>query len=375
MSERAEIITVLGADGRPLEMAIGQAENRAERFVSKLDGFKNAIAGAFVTGAVLNMGRAVTALADQVSEASAAAGMTTDQWQAMGAAARDAGVDDDKLLASLSRLRDMQGKLIQGDKAAAAAFQNMGLKLDEVAKADTATLLEMIAKKIKDSGDNAVILSQAMDLLGAKAAPKLMEALRRLGSEGFQKMISDAKEAGQVLDSAVIQSLKDAEDEIARWKRSVVTHFGEALGAINIFFRALKKSHEQGGFFQSGKTMKDFYQEAADEYFNYETAQPAPRVPPRPSGMRVLQSQGSPQISLASEETPMERIVKNAFKAADNGFSRTAIGGQFSGAGASPMLSIQQRHLTTAERMARSLDNILKTLQRPPDLPPASWGP
>ena len=375
MVERAEIRTDLTGNVTPLANAIAIGEQRAGKFAATLGSFKGMIAGAFTVGAVVNLGRSVFALADQISEAAAITGLTTDQFQALTAATRDNGVEDEKVIVALSRLRDLQGQLANGNKAAAATFERLGLDLEKVSRSSTAQVLEMIGRKAFEAGGDNKTLSDIMDVLGAKSAPRMMAALQELGEKGFGGMIKSAREAGQVMDEAVIGQLKDAEDQWSRLWRKIVIVTGQTIGGLQVL-------HEKGKRIDFLGTPKTPEQRAAEEQeiLNKVFGAPENIRRPRDEQLKIIAdrtrevTEATKEMNEAIEETAeVQRDPRTP--ASSTGFSRQSIGGSITGSGDIILSSIGQRQLTTQERMARTLENIQRTLQEPPELPPATFAP
>lgn len=202
-------------------------EGGAQSLQQQLAGVGRRIAAGFTVGALVSTGRQVIALGSQLSDLATQTGLSTDQFQAFGFAVRDAGGTEEQLVAIMARLRDAQAKVIDGSKREIELFRRLGMSQKEVIRADAAGILEGYARGFSKAGTTGEAFGAALELVGARNAPKMTEALQVLAKDGFEGLAKAARDAGQMMDAELIQRLDTLDDKLGRTKRRVMIFFGD----------------------------------------------------------------------------------------------------------------------------------------------------
>lgn len=221
----AKVKARMDLNGKPFERGVESAEARVKKMRKGMGDLKKAILGAFAVGAIAKFARATAQYGSMVSDIASQAGISTDAMQAFEVAAINAGAQINQVRNAFAYLRDSQAKALTGDIAMIDAFNRLGISIDHVANMNMQDLFEAVARAAKETGDFSAIV----ELLGKRNAPRLEEALTKLADQGFQRMIDSAREAGQILDEDMIQSLDRAEDAIQRLQRSLYIFTGNAV--------------------------------------------------------------------------------------------------------------------------------------------------
>ena len=176
-----------------------------------------AIGISLAPAALIAYGRSVVNLAGQITDLAAAAGVNTTAFQALSLHFMDSGVSMEEMSKAFVRLRKATQEAVEGNKTAQASFAALGL---DPAKLQTHALerqLEFLAVSINNATDKNKAFNAALDILGAKGAPKLMAALKELGVQGFDAIA--AKSAKWQLTPAQLKSFDDLGDKLAYiWK-------------------------------------------------------------------------------------------------------------------------------------------------------------
>ena len=78
-------------------------------------------------------------------------------------------------------------------------------------------MLEAVGKALVNAEGDTRAYGAALDLLGTRNAPKLMEVMKRLGTDGFDMISSKAKAAGQVMSEELAQDMDATADALERF--------------------------------------------------------------------------------------------------------------------------------------------------------------
>lgn len=229
----AEIRVKAKLDGSEMKTGLAQLGTDAKSFASdQIGSIKSAIAGAFTIGSVVAFGQSLLELGGQISATASALGVSTDALQGLNAAAQANGSSAETLSASLSKLKDKQGEVINGNKAAVESFQRLGISAEDVAGLDLEQLFERVAKETANADNETSAFNATIDILG-KGAGELNQTLKQVGADGLQSIIDQAKDAGQVMDEKLIQRLDDLGDTLDSAALRVKVFGAEAVSAID----------------------------------------------------------------------------------------------------------------------------------------------
>jgi len=190
------------------------------------------IGAAFSVGAVIQLGREAVELGSKISDLSVQTGLSIQQFQAMSLAVRDAGAEEDRLLQVMAKLRDSQAQVIAGNKASIDSWARIGVAQGDVIRSSPAELLETVAKKFAAAGTDGAAFGAVLDIVGARNAPQLTEALQRLARDGYDGLARSAEAAGQVVSASAAMQLDAFGDMAARARRATVGAVGEIVAPL-----------------------------------------------------------------------------------------------------------------------------------------------
>ena len=193
---RAVIKGRVDMDGKGAEVALTKSQQGAVRFKNKMKQVGAAIGAAFAIGIIVRFAKEITDLGSKLSDMATAAGIGTDEFQALSLAARDAGASEDQLTNSLSRLKVAQGRVIEGDVTMEKAFKSLRIPIEDVVKMSLPELFKAVADGLTKANNGAQEFNATAQILGVRNTPKLLEALNRLSEEGFEGLTTAAIEAG-----------------------------------------------------------------------------------------------------------------------------------------------------------------------------------
>lgn len=152
-----------------------------------------------------------------------------EELQVLTYAAREAGASNEQMANLLVRAQKSANDAARGLSTAKDAFAQLGINAETFIDLAPERKLEVLGRAIVKAEGDTRAYGAALDLLGTRNAPKLMEVLQRLGSEGFEQMAEDAKKAGQLMEADVARSMDNAADTIERFKTKATNMFADQL--------------------------------------------------------------------------------------------------------------------------------------------------
>lgn len=216
--------------------ATGTAFRSAEQKMKAFSGMAKGAMGALGVGVgVAGIASAIKGAIDYggaVSDAAVATQTGVESLQVFRYAATQAGAKVEQMDKALISLNNSGVEAANGSATATRAFDSLGIKVSEFNKLPTEKKFELIAQQVAGAKDQNIAMSDAMDIMGSKNAPKLMAVLQSLGKDGFGAMEAGARSAGQVMDEELAARLDAAGDSIDRFKTGATIKIGTALSAI-----------------------------------------------------------------------------------------------------------------------------------------------
>lgn len=210
--------------------------NRAERAFGGLNRALGLFGVALSAGTFVKLGADALRMADRLSDASKALGLSTTQLQSLQFAARTAGTDLGSLDSALDGLARRLGDAAAGSEEALRPFAALGVKVRDAegnARKLDAVLPE-VAAKILNLGNETDRVAAATDLFG-KQGVRLVPLLGELAG-GWGEVEGAARKAGQVMSEETVQALGDAADEIELFQNKITIAVGGILGDLRRLF-------------------------------------------------------------------------------------------------------------------------------------------
>ena len=225
---------------------------------------------AIIGAAFVAAGRTLGNFASQIRHTSDNLEIHAETLQAINAEALKYGMSLSDLDKGLARLRQSQGKVIDGDKMYIDAVKSLNINLEEFKNANTDKALELLAKGYASTKDRAAAFSAVSDLMG-RSAKKATKFLKAMAEEGLAGIEQAARDTGHVLDDELITKLELFGTRMERLGLRMKV-FGANLG--NDVYTGLDVlSDYLGGIWAKGGGMADIF-EKIDSKLNPPT--PAP---------------------------------------------------------------------------------------------------
>ena len=210
----AKLTAELGMDGKGFTKGTKKAGKEVKTFSDKLGGLKTAMAGAFSVGVITAFTKSAIAAGSEIFHMAEQVGLSAEQFQVLSHTVERAGGKKQQLVNILNRLRDAQGRVIQGDKRMIEMFEFLGISMKTVEESTVFETLEHVARAATEANFEGAEFSALTQILGMRDAPRLKEALQRLATDGFGKLREETKSAVGLLANDTVKALADAEDAI-----------------------------------------------------------------------------------------------------------------------------------------------------------------
>lgn len=229
MSNNIKVSVILNAIADTKGFQVVNQELRAIEMASKrmkptLDVMKNSFAG--VSGVLVAAGAGLAGLvmqaidsASQINDLSKATGISAESIQVLGHAATLNGTNIEEMSKAMVLLQTNALDAAKGNQVLIEKFSRLGISATDFAKLAPDQQIERFGRAVAGAKNHQEALAVAMDLVGAKNAPKLMQAFKALGEEGLDKFAQSARAAGVVMDNDVIDNLDEAGDRIETFKK------------------------------------------------------------------------------------------------------------------------------------------------------------
>ena len=163
---------------------------------------------AVTLGSMVAFEKSLFSGAANLQHAADAARVGVEEFQVLGYLARHSGSDIDALTRSLDRMQLNIEKASTGDKGMQRYFRELGISIEAIEHLSPERQFEMIGQAVTRASDPTQAWAAAVEILGVRTAPRLMEALKRLGAEGFDAVADKARASGQVMDKEAAELLQ-----------------------------------------------------------------------------------------------------------------------------------------------------------------------
>ena len=203
--------------------------------------------------------------AAELKHSADAARVSSESFQVLNNLAKSTGVDINLLTRGLDTMEKKIADAAAGVKSAQEPFEKLGLNVKDLQTLAPEKQFEALARAVNNANDPTVAFRSAVEILGAKSAPKLLEALKQLGEQGFDELAKKEKAAGLIMSDAVITRLDEIEKHLGmsatqskNYFGTIIAQtfsFGNSVTAVNVkidmlktSLNSLKKLNEESGY-------------------------------------------------------------------------------------------------------------------------------
>lgn len=218
---RANSITV--REMRKVERQVQSSSMAIERQMSSIGaGLKAGLAGA-LAGAAAAFGVAIkSAISDaaKIGDVADKIGITTDELQGLSYGAVQADLGFDELSDNLTRFSRLLGEAQKGQGDLLALLEANGYSRAAVQAMSLSDALKVVADLTRNARTEQDQLQVTAAAFGGRAGAAMIEFLRT-GSEGLRQFGEGAKDAGAIIDEALIKKAQDIDDRWAALMQSL----------------------------------------------------------------------------------------------------------------------------------------------------------
>lgn len=218
-----------------------RAIRSAEGNITRLGRTTRNIAGALGVGvslsAITRLTQSAIEYGSALTDAAAATRMGVEEYQVLKFAAQEAGAGMDKVTNAAARIQKATNDARNGLTTYARAFTALNINVEEFQRLSPDRQLEQLGRAMVRSEDQAVAYASVLDIIGSRNAPRLMEVLQRLGSEGFDEVTRAARASGEIMEEFTAKRLDAAADSIESLKTKVTILAGETISWWSVLFQ------------------------------------------------------------------------------------------------------------------------------------------
>ncbi|MDP2136369.1 MAG: hypothetical protein Q8J74_00810, partial [Candidatus Didemnitutus sp.] len=173
--------------------------------------------------------------AGQVKDAAEALGLSTTVYQTLRLQMRDAGLDEARLTMAISSQTQSLAAARDATSAAAKAYRDLGLSAAQVELLPIEERLITVARAFANAKDKTAAYDAAASILGARALPQLLNALKNLGVEGVAALTALYQAQGLIADQDTIERLDRAQKAWGKVWHAIVIGSGNAIAMLDKF--------------------------------------------------------------------------------------------------------------------------------------------
>jgi hypothetical protein len=173
--------------------------------------------------------RSVVDYGSKLTDSAEATNTNVEALQALRYAATMAGASEKQLDMALVRVQKSAYDARNGLSTAARAFEKLGIEVEAFTRLPAERKLEEIGRAVANATDQQDAYGAALDIIGSRNAPRLMEVLRRLGTDGFEKLAQDAKQSVGIMAAETARALDAMADGLAAFGVKMKNLYGEGF--------------------------------------------------------------------------------------------------------------------------------------------------
>jgi len=229
-----ELKAIAKLDGKPFERNVKKMGNSVDKFkTNQLAGLKNAIAGAFAIGGLIQFGRKLLKTADDLQTAANIFGTTIETMIAFQNVMAESGIGAERFNKIFARIAGAQVDVKNGLKTYIDALKEMNITADEFKSLKVDEVLELMASKYAEIGDKQQFVGGMTKLLGARTVD-LIEVFQRM-NRGMGSFRAEAEGAAEGM-----RELAKASDLFEKIGNKLITSQAKNIGLLAEGWRLAK---------------------------------------------------------------------------------------------------------------------------------------
>ncbi|MGA0393967.1 MAG: hypothetical protein ACO3MW_07910 [Rhodospirillales bacterium] len=205
MAFRALIKGGIDFDTKGAKQGIQDVEKQTNKLRKGLRSMQGQIGAAFSVGALSAGLRGLINEAEDIGNAAAKVGQSTDLYQAFLREVEIGGGTINAAINTFSELRLKVDAARQGNAAAIASFQALGISIEDLNQDTLPELFDKFAKGLKETKN----FSEASKILGSRNLREVNTVLMTIADIGLPAFIEQVRNAGGVIDEEFIAKASD----------------------------------------------------------------------------------------------------------------------------------------------------------------------
>jgi len=166
--------------------------------------------------------------------------------QVLGAAARDAGAKQEQLRQALIKLNANAQQAAEGNAALTAEFRALNIDVSKFIALPTERKMEALGTAYVRAADRSRAFLAVSKILGEDAGPRMLEVLRRLGTEGLDPLARSLQKTNLFLSRVNVESLDRVADFFGRMANVVVVVTAKLIPHIEQIIEVWSRFVPQG---------------------------------------------------------------------------------------------------------------------------------
>ena len=197
-----------------------------------VSGFFAAIIPAVSAASIVSFAKSLVESGAQIENSANAARMSAENFQVFGRLAQESGMDVQALTRGLDQMEKKIADAGTGVKAAQKPFKDLGLDVNTLKNLAPEQQFEAIARAVSGAKDQSAAFADALDILGTRAGPRLLETLKRVGTEGFDVLKAKMEATGAVMSDAIVEKLHEMGISEEGWIKTISNRFSIGLAEM-----------------------------------------------------------------------------------------------------------------------------------------------
>ena len=235
MAFRALIKGGIDFDTKGAKQGIQDVEKQTNKLRKGLRSMQGQIGAAFSVGALSAGLRGLINEAEDIGNAAAKVGQSTDLYQAFLREVEIGGGTINAAINTFSELRLKVDAARQGNAAAIASFQALGISIEDLNKDTLPELFDKFAKGLKETKN----FSEASKILGSRNLREVNTVLLTIADIGLPAFIEQVRNAGGVIDEEFIAKASDVNRTLSEMGNRFKSFSATVLLAISKPFEML----------------------------------------------------------------------------------------------------------------------------------------
>lgn len=235
MAFRALIKGGIDFDTKGAKQGIQDVEKQTNKLRKGLRSMQGQIGAAFSVGALSAGLRGLINEAEDIGNAAAKVGQSTDLYQAFLREVEIGGGTINAAINTFSELRLKVDAARQGNAAAIASFKALGISIEDLNKDTLPELFDKFAKGLKETKN----FSEASKILGSRNLREVNTVLLTIADIGLPAFIEQVRNAGGVIDEEFIAKASDVNRTLSEMGNRFKSFSATVLLAISKPFEML----------------------------------------------------------------------------------------------------------------------------------------